>query len=87
MAIPRTVAAPCSAHTFLNYLLDADNGATLTNWNYYGSPNGAAIDAGLIEQEVIDFYAPTDTAEDLEVITNTGDFEINFTDYFAQAKG
>ena len=86
MAVPTSAESPCTAFTFMNYLLDADNGATLTNWNYYGSPNKASIDAGLIEQEVVDFYADTFTAEDLEIIEDTGDYEINFTDYLAEAK-
>ncbi len=86
MAIPMDSAAPCTAHTFIDFLLDAENGAALTNWNYYGSPNGAAIDQGLVEQEVVDFYADTEAAGGLEVIRDTGDFEINFEDYFAQAK-
>ena len=87
MAVPTTAESPCTAFTFMNYLLDAENGATLTNWNYYGSPNKAAVDAGLIEQEVVDFYADTFTAENLEIIEDTGDYEINFTDYLAEAKG
>lgn len=86
MAVPATAESPCTAFTFMNYLLDAENGATLTNWNYYGSPNQASIDAGLIDQEVVDFYAATETAEDLEIIEDTGDFEINFTDYLAEAR-
>jgi spermidine/putrescine-binding protein len=86
MAVPTNAESPCTAHTFIDYLLDVDNGAALTNWNYYGSPNGAAIEAGLIEQEVVDFYADTDTAEGLEVIEDTGDYEINFTDELARAK-
>jgi spermidine/putrescine-binding protein len=87
MAVPTTADNPCTAFTFMNYLLDAENGATLTNWNYYGSPNQAAIDEGLVEQEVVDFYAATETAEDLQIIQDTGDYEINFTDLFAAAKG
>lgn len=86
MAVPTTSESPCTAFTFMNYLLDADNGATLTNWNYYGSPNQAALDAGLIEQEVVDFYDDTETAEDLEIIEDTGDYEINFTDFLAEAR-
>ena len=86
MAIPANAASPCTAHTFIDYLLDAENGAALTNWNYYGSPNGAAIDQGLIDQEVVDFYADTESAEGLEVIEDTGDYEINFTDELARAK-
>ncbi len=84
MAIPVGAAAPCTAHTFIDFLLDAENGAALTNWNYYGSPNDAAIP--LIEEEVVDFYADTQTAQGLEVIRSTGAFEINFTDYLARAK-
>jgi hypothetical protein len=66
--------------------MDAENGATLTNWNYYGSPNQASLDAGLIDQEVVDFYDDTETAANLEIIVDTGDYEINFTDYLAEAK-
>jgi len=86
MAVPTSAESPCTAYTFMNYLLDADNGATLTNWNYYGSPNQGSLDAGLIDQEVVDFYADTETAENLEIIVDTGDYEINFTDYLAEAK-
>lgn len=86
MVVPTTAESPCTAFTFINFILDAENGATLTNWNYYGSPNKAAIDEGLIEQEVVDFYADTFTAPNLEIIQDTGDYEIKFSDYLAQAK-
>jgi spermidine/putrescine-binding protein len=85
MAVPVKAEHPCTALTFINFLLDAQNGAALTNYNYYGSPNEASLD--LVEPEVVEFYAPTFEAEDLEVVKNTGDYEINFTDYLAQAKG
>jgi spermidine/putrescine-binding protein len=84
MAVPANAEHPCTAFTFINYILEAENGATLTNWNYYGTPNEAAVD--FVEPEVIEFYAPTFEAEGLEVIEDTGDYEINFTDYLAQAK-
>lgn len=84
MTVPANAEHPCTAFTFMNYILDAENGAALSNWNYYGSPNEAATDS--IEPEVVEFYAPTFEAEGLEVIQDTGDYEINFTDYLAQAK-
>jgi len=84
MAIPVDSAAPCTAHAFINFLLDAENGATLTNWNYYGNPNAAA--EPFVEEEVVEFYAATASA-DTEVIVDTGDYEINFTDSLAEAKG
>jgi spermidine/putrescine-binding protein len=84
MAVPANAEHPCTAFTFMNFILDAENGATLTNWNYYGNPNEAAAD--MVEPEVSEFYAPTFEAEGLEIIEDTGDYEINFTDYLAQAK-
>lgn len=83
MAIPTNAAAVCTAHTFINFILDAENGAALTNWNYYGSPNEASVP--FLDQEVVDFYADTATAK-TEVIEDQGDYEINYTDALAQAK-
>ncbi len=83
MAVPAGSQAPCTAFTFIDWLLDAENGAALTNWNYYGSPNAAA--EAFLDQEVIDFYNDTANAK-TEVITDTGDYEINFTDKLAEAK-
>lgn len=87
MAIPADSAAPCTAHAFINFLLDAENGAALTNWNYYASPNDAAeefILDEILEDETI--YPSDELRSRLEIIADTGDFEINFEDYFAQAK-
>lgn len=86
MAVVQDAPHPCTAHTFINYLLDAENGAALTNWNYYASPNAAAeefIDPEILEDPAI---YPTDLSK-LEFIEDTGDFEINFSDAFIEAKG
>ncbi len=84
MVVPTSAEHPCTAFTFINYILDAENGATLTNFNYYGSPNAAAME--FIEPEVVEFYAASEDAK-LEVIADQGDYEINYTDFFATAKG
>ncbi len=84
MAIPTNADHPCTAHAFINFLLDAEHGATLTNWNYYASPNQAAEEG--IDAEVVAFYPPDDAFERLVVIEDTGSFEINYTDFFAQAR-
>jgi len=86
MAVVADAPHPCTAHTFINFLLDAENGAALTNWNYYASPNGAAEE--FIEAEILEDPAiyPTDLSQ-LEFISDTGDFEINFTDAFIEAVG
>ncbi|MDG1876968.1 MAG: spermidine/putrescine ABC transporter substrate-binding protein [Acidimicrobiales bacterium] len=86
MTVVADAPHPCTAHTFINFLLDAENGAALTNWNYYASPNAAA--EPFIDQEVLDdpVVYPADQSK-LEFIADTGDFEINFSDAFIEAKG
>jgi spermidine/putrescine transport system substrate-binding protein len=76
---------PCSAQTFINFLLDADNGAQLSNWTYYESPNAAA--QPMIDEEVTDLAVDQDAVDDLEFIEDQGDDEIKFNDYFNRAKG
>ena len=86
MAVPKDAPHPCTAHTFINFLLDAENGAALTNWNYYASPNAASvefIDAEVLEDPVV---YPEDTST-LEFIADTGEFETNYSDAFTAAKG
>lgn len=88
MAIPANADHPCTAHTFINYIMDADNGAQLTNWTYYASPNEAA-EASILPEILEDtaIYPDDATFENLEAIEDTGDEEILFTDYFNIAKG
>ncbi len=87
MAIPFDAPSPCTAHTFINWLLDGEQGAALSNWNYYGSPNEASLD--LLDDELFVFISSEDTApvDVLESIQDTGDFEVNFSDAFTEAKG
>jgi len=89
MAVPVDAPHPCTAHTFINWLLDGDQGAALSNWNYYSTPNEAAR-AGL-DQELLDFINdPTVVAGgpgSLELIEDTGDFEPNYSDAFIEARG
>ncbi|HSJ34194.1 MAG TPA: spermidine/putrescine ABC transporter substrate-binding protein [Acidimicrobiia bacterium] len=88
MAIPANADHPCTAHTFINYIMDAENGAQLTNWTYYASPNQAAEESILPEiLEDTAIYPDDATFEKLEAIEDTGDEEILFTDYFNIAKG
>jgi spermidine/putrescine-binding protein len=87
IAIPANAEHPCTAHAFINFILDAENGAALTNWTYYASPNAAA--APFILPEILEdpaIYPDEETMERLEFIEDTGDFEINYTDFFARAR-
>ncbi|MDW3217422.1 MAG: spermidine/putrescine ABC transporter substrate-binding protein [Acidimicrobiales bacterium] len=86
MSVVADAPHPCTAHAFIDFLLDAENGAALTNWNYYASPNAAAVE--FIDPDVLSdpIVYPTDTST-LEFIADTGDFETNFSDAFIEAKG
>jgi spermidine/putrescine-binding protein len=87
MAVPANADHPCTAHTFIDYVLEEENGATLTNWTFHASPNVAAeqyIDPQILEDEAI--YPSEELSDRLEIIEDTDEFEINYTDYFAIAK-
>lgn len=53
LAIPVDAPNPELAHVFIDYLLDAQVGADISNYTAYGSPNQAAIDAGLIDPALL----------------------------------
>ena len=88
MAIPVTAEHPCTALTFINFILDPEVGGELTNYTYYMSPNLAAyeyIDPEILEDPAI--FPTPETMEKLEFIADVGDFSLNYADAFAQAKG
>jgi spermidine/putrescine-binding protein len=88
MAIPVTAEHPCTAMTFINFMLDAENGAELTNYNYYASPNAAAAD--FIYPEILEdpsIYPLPETMEILEFFEDLGDFNTYYADAFSAAKG
>lgn len=89
MAIPTTAESPCTAHAFIDFMLDAENGATLTNYNYYASPNAAAEE--FIYPEILEdpsIYPPQELFDDgsLEFLEDLGDFTTNYEDAFVEAK-
>jgi len=85
MAILADAPHPCSAHTFIDFLLDAENGAALTNWNFYASPNAAAEE--FILPEVLEDPAIyPENEENLYFLEDTGEAEIIYNDLFTRAK-
>ncbi len=88
IAIPSTVEHPCSAQTFINFMLDAFIGGELTNYNYYASPNAAAEE--FIYPEILEdpsIYPPPDVLERLEFFEDLGDFGTYYADAYSAAKG
>jgi spermidine/putrescine-binding protein len=88
MAIPANAPHPCTAHTFINFILDAQNGATLTNYNFYGSPNTAAepyIDPAILDDPSI--YPPEEVRQKLEFIADLGTVNALYEQMFTEARG
>ena len=87
MAIPHNADNVCSAHAMINFLTDAENGATLTNWTYYGSPNAASTP--YILDEILEdpgIYPPPEVDARLELIPHAGDMALLIQDMHSQAK-
>lgn len=53
LAIPANAPHPELAEAFIDYILDAQVGADISNFTAYASPNQVAIDDGLIEQDYL----------------------------------
>jgi len=87
MAIPTTAEHPCTAQTFINFMLDPFNGAELTNYNYYASPNAAADE--FIWEEILEWeaiYPPPEVVERLEFFADLGEFGTYYADAYSAAK-
>ena len=87
MSIPHNADNICSAHAMINFLTDAENGATLTNWTFYASPNSAStphIDSEILEDPGI--YPPPEVDARLELIPHAGDMALLIQDMHSRAK-
>ena len=87
LAILATAPHPCTAHTFLDFILRPEQHARLTNYIYYPSPNALAgpfIDPEILEDPAV--YPDEDTLARLQFLRDTGDAEILYTDLFTQAR-
>jgi spermidine/putrescine-binding protein len=87
MAIPADAPNPCTAHTFVNFMLDAEVGAALTNYVWYASPNAAAeafIEPDILADEGI--YPPDDVMDNLEFIQDVGEATPLYEQMFTEAR-
>ncbi|NIV32187.1 MAG: extracellular solute-binding protein, partial [Anaerolineae bacterium] len=74
LAIPKTAPSQYTAEVFINYLLQPEVGAKITNYTWYGSPNKAStefIDAEILEEPAI--YPPPEVMEKLEFLRDVGE--------------
>ena len=87
MAIPMGASHVENAYKFINYILSAEAGASLTNYTYYGSPNEAA--RPMIKKEILDdprIYPPPGVFERLEVIEDIGKATREYERIFTEVK-
>lgn len=87
MAVPVSAPHPCTAHAFINFILDPFYGAELTNYNYYGSPNQAAeeyIWEEILTDEAI--YPSEETLANLEFIADLGSVNATYENLFEEAR-
>jgi spermidine/putrescine transport system substrate-binding protein len=78
MVIPTDAPNPLLAHAFMDYILDANVGASISNFTFYATPNQASVDAGLILPELLEsptIYPTDEIVERLFYIAPNLDIE------------
>lgn len=88
MTIPLAAESRCTAHAFINFILDLENAAELANWGRHASPNAAAqglISPNLVANQVL--YPGADLTDSLDRLRYTGPLEPAYTEYFQLGRG
>jgi spermidine/putrescine transport system substrate-binding protein len=83
LAIPVDAPNKPLAEVFIDYILDPQVGANISNYTAYGSPNGAAIEQELIDTELLDdpgIYPTEETQERLFFIVQDPELEQLYND-------
>lgn len=89
MVIPADARHPCTAHTFINFLLDPMHGAALADFNWCATPN--AVATYLMDPEILNdpaIYPPQEVMDRLEFLVDLGpEIDALYTEVFAAARG
>jgi spermidine/putrescine transport system substrate-binding protein len=89
LAIPKGAQNPALANVFIDYILDPKVGADISNYVAYASPNQAAIDAGLIQKELMEnpaIYPSAEVRKRLFFIKSNPDAEQLYNDAWDEIK-
>lgn len=89
MAIPVGARNPALAEVFMDYILDPQVGANLSNYTAYGTPNQASLDLGLIDEELLNdlgIYPSEETEERLFFIADVPSVEQDYNDAWEEVK-
>ncbi len=89
MVIPVGAQNPDLAHVFIDYVLDPQVGADISNYTAYATPNQASIDLELIDPELLEdpaIYPDEELMERLFWIEPNIDFEQIYNDAWDEIK-
>lgn len=76
LAIPKDAPHAALAHAFIDYILDPQVGADISNYTAYASPNQKAIDEKLIDPTYLDstiIYPDAEASKNLFTVVDLGD--------------
>lgn len=82
LVIPTDAPNHALAEVFIDYILDPQVGADISNYTAYGSPNQTAIDLGLIDEELLNnpgIYPTPEILARLFQIIDVPDAEVEFS--------
>jgi spermidine/putrescine transport system substrate-binding protein len=88
VCIPFSSERYATALHFLNYMLDPEVSAAITNFTYYASPNDAA--RAFIEADILDdpgIYPPQELFDKLEWLRDVGDAIFIYDEMWTAIKG
>ena len=88
MVIPTTAAHPCTAHSFIDFILEERNGASLANYTGYATPNTSSFE--FIDESILNdpaLYPPERSRETLEFLVDIGDSDVMYVDEFSRGQG
>ncbi len=82
LVIPAGAPNHALAEVFIDYILDPQVGADISNYTAFGSPNQTAIDLGLIDEELLNnpgIYPPPEIMENLFSIVAVPEAEVEYS--------
>ncbi|MCW6036474.1 spermidine/putrescine ABC transporter substrate-binding protein [Spirulina subsalsa FACHB-351] len=89
LAIPKDAPHKELAETFINFILEPEIGAAISNYVKFGTPNKAAIEQGLIDEADLanpGIYPPDETLERLEYARDLGRDTALYDDIWTELK-
>jgi spermidine/putrescine transport system substrate-binding protein len=89
LAVPKGAPNKALAEVFIDYILDAQVGADISNYTSYGSPNQASIDGALIDSALLNdpaIYPSEETRSHLFSIKPIPDAEQLYNDAWDEIK-